>query len=70
MPDSDNYPSWVSEVCERVVARLAVIDGIWAVALGGSRARGTAREDSDIDLALYYDPSAPFPLGQLDAGRA
>ena len=67
MPDSDSYPPWVSEISERVVARLAAIKTIRAVALGGSRARGTAREDSDVDLALYYDPSAPFPIEQLDA---
>jgi predicted nucleotidyltransferase len=67
MPDSDYYPAWLSEICERVAARLAAIEGIRAVALGGSRARGTEREDSDIDLALYYDPSAPFPIEQLDA---
>jgi Nucleotidyltransferase domain len=66
MRESDN-PGWVSELCEMVVARLAAIKGITAVALGGSRARGTAREDSDIDLGLYYDRSAPFPFEQLDA---
>jgi hypothetical protein len=66
MPDSDNYPTWVSEICKRVVARLAPIQGIRAVALGGSRARGTAREDSDIDLGLYYDHSAPFVIEELD----
>jgi len=65
--DSDNNPAWVSEICERVVGRVRAIYGIRALALGGSRARSTAREDSDIDLALYYDPSAPFPIGQLDA---
>ena len=67
MPESDNYPAWLREICERVVAQLVAIIGIRAVALGGSRARGTAREDSDIDLALYYDPSAPFSIEQLDA---
>jgi predicted nucleotidyltransferase len=67
MPDSYNYPEWVSEICERAAERLAAIKAIRAVALGGSRARGTAREDSDIDLALYYDPSAPLPMEQLDA---
>lgn len=28
------------------------------MALGGSRARGTHHDDSDIDLGLYYDPAA------------
>lgn len=34
---------------------LARIDGIEAVVLGGSRARGSHRPDSDLDLGLYYD---------------
>ncbi|NUO60684.1 MAG: nucleotidyltransferase domain-containing protein [Hamadaea sp.] len=37
-----------------IAARLAEIPGVVAVALGGSRARGTHRPDSDIDLGLYY----------------
>jgi hypothetical protein len=38
---------------------LCAVQGIRAVALGGSRARGTHRPDSDVDLGLYYD-------GELD----
>lgn len=34
---------------------LADVDGVVAVALGGSRARGTHRPDSDVDLGVYYD---------------
>jgi hypothetical protein len=33
---------------------LLSVSGIVAVVLGGSRARGTHRPDSDIDLGLYY----------------
>jgi predicted nucleotidyltransferase len=66
----DSETPCVSELCERVAARLATIEGVRAVALGGSRARGTAREDSDIDLALYYDPTAPFPIKQLEAAAS
>jgi hypothetical protein len=34
--------------------RLAGVPGVVAVVLGGSRARGTHRPDSDYDLGLYY----------------
>ncbi|MDF2508387.1 MAG: hypothetical protein K0Q52_2246 [Microbacterium sp.] len=34
---------------------LTTVPGVRAVALGGSRARGTHRPDSDIDLGLYVD---------------
>jgi predicted nucleotidyltransferase len=39
---------------EDVTARLAELPGVRAVALGGSRATGAARPDSDWDLAIYY----------------
>lgn len=35
-------------------ARLAALPGVRAVSLGGSRAQGTARPDSDWDFAVYY----------------
>jgi predicted nucleotidyltransferase len=60
-------PQWVRSICERVAARLATIDGIEAVALGGSRARGTNRVDSDVDLGVYYDSELPFHIEQLEA---
>ncbi|MFI5552230.1 nucleotidyltransferase domain-containing protein [Streptomyces sp. NPDC051738] len=34
--------------------RLAALPAVQAVALGGSRAQGTERPDSDWDLAVYY----------------
>ncbi|MFJ4841229.1 nucleotidyltransferase domain-containing protein [Streptomyces sp. NPDC088746] len=37
-----------------MASRLAQVSGIEAVALGGSRARGTHRPDSDWDLGVYY----------------
>ena len=37
-----------------VADRLAGLPGVLAVSLGGSRAQGTHRPDSDWDLALYY----------------
>ncbi|MDR7276119.1 nucleotidyltransferase domain-containing protein [Catenuloplanes atrovinosus] len=37
-----------------IATELAGIGGVRAVVLGGSRARGTHRPDSDYDLGLYY----------------
>lgn len=38
-----------------MVDALTDVPGIRAVALGGSRARGTHHDGSDVDLGLYYD---------------
>lgn len=59
-------PSWLDEICGRIVERLQRVEGIEAIALGGSRARDTARPDSDADIGLYYDPDAPFSVKELD----
>jgi predicted nucleotidyltransferase len=40
--------------CGYVASRLASLAGVRAVALGGSRAAGTSRPDSDWDFAIYY----------------
>ena len=45
---------------EALAQRLQAIPGVVAVTLGGSRARGTHRADSDWDFGLYY-------RGRLDA---
>jgi Nucleotidyltransferase domain len=39
---------------ERLAERLIEVPGVVTVALGGSRARGDARADSDWDFGLYY----------------
>lgn len=50
-----------------VADRLAALPGVRAVSLGGSRALGTHRPDSDWDLAVYYrdrfDPQDLRDLG-------
>ena len=49
-----------------IADRLAEIPGVEAVALGGSRALGTERPDSDWDFALYYRGSIdPADVGSL-----
>ena len=52
----------ITEIAER----LTQVDGVSAVVLGGSRARGTHTPESDIDLGLYYDPQQPLDLPALD----
>lgn len=50
-----------------IVERLRGIGGIDAIALGGSRARGSHTPASDIDIGLYYDPAAGLDLAALAA---
>src|ERR1700722_1268254 len=45
--DVAEFPGYVAE-------RLSSVPGVTAVALGGSRAAGTQRPDSDWDFSLYY----------------
>jgi hypothetical protein len=46
-----------------VAGSLVEVPGVTAVMLGGSRARGAAFPDSDVDLGLYYRP--PLDLARL-----
>jgi hypothetical protein len=45
--------------------RLVGVPGVVAVLLGGSRARGAHRPDSDLDLGVYYRP--PLDVAGLGA---
>jgi predicted nucleotidyltransferase len=58
------------EFAEHVAGTLGGLPGVEAVALGGSRAAGTHRADSDWDFAVYYrgadgvfDPASLEALG-------
>jgi len=57
----------VDQILTRVVTRVSKIEGVRAIVLGGSRARGTADERSDIDLGIYYDGKHPFSISALGA---
>ncbi|MBI1816815.1 MAG: nucleotidyltransferase domain-containing protein [Deltaproteobacteria bacterium] len=57
----------MESLIQDVARRLAAIDGIVAVVLGGSRARGTAHAESDIDLGIYYHPDRPLDVDALRA---
>jgi predicted nucleotidyltransferase len=57
----------VELILTQVVVRVSTIEGIRAIVLGGSRARGTADQHSDIDLGIYYDGKHPFSIPALGA---
>ena len=50
---------------QRIVPALADVPGVAAIALGGSRARGTATETSDYDIGLYYSAERPLDTIRL-----
>jgi hypothetical protein len=52
---------------QRIVGVLAADPATRAVALGGSFARGTATQESDIDVVLYYGADAPPDPARLAA---
>lgn len=49
-------------ILDAITARLAAVPGVVAIVLGGSYARGTARPDSDLDVAMYYAEQSPFKI--------
>jgi predicted nucleotidyltransferase len=54
-----------SQFLDELIKSLKQIEGVVAIVLGGSRARGTHHAGSDFDLGLYYDPEFPPQIGQL-----
>lgn len=48
-----------------LVEALRAVPGVRALTLGGSRARGAAVADSDYDIGLYYEASAPIDVAAL-----
>jgi predicted nucleotidyltransferase len=53
------------ELVSSLAAQLAAIDGVSAVVLGGSHARGRAQAASDIDLGMFYSEARPFSTQRL-----
>jgi Nucleotidyltransferase domain len=49
----------------RLLPLLAAVEGVAAIVLGGSRARGTATDRSDYDLGLYYCRDAAINADSL-----
>jgi len=53
------------QLAARLATRLAEVDGVVAVALGGSGARPDADEHADVDLGLYYHPEKPLVVEEV-----
>src|SRR5918992_4860922 len=53
------------ELPQQIAGRLGEIEGVVAVALGGSWARGEAHADSDVDLGIYYRRGNPPRITDL-----
>jgi hypothetical protein len=52
-------------IVEEIVEALRPLAGLVAIVLGGSHARGRARDGSDVDLGLFYSEASPFSIDAL-----
>lgn len=55
------------ETLAALTSDLAPLEGVLALALGGSHARGRASAASDVDIGVLYGERAPFSLDALRA---
>ncbi len=55
----------VQKIINDVKNEFQGVPGIIGVVLGGSRARGTHRPTSDIDIGIYYDESKGFDVREV-----
>lgn len=56
----------IGHILDRIKQPLNQVPGVIGMVLGGSRARGTNRADSDIDIGIYYDLEE-FDLAQISS---
>lgn len=56
-------------ILHRAAEVLCRVDGVLGVVLGGSRARGTHDDGSDIDIGIYYDKNLNLPELNAAASR-
>ncbi len=60
-----NIPKEKRSLLEKLVGQLIGVTGMAAIVLGGSYARGTQHETSDLDIGLYYLEANPFSLADI-----
>ena len=54
-----------TQIVTYIVSRLQHIKGITGIVLGGSRARGTHTEKSDVDIGIYYETENALDISAL-----
>ena len=55
----------IESLIQKIVQDVKQVEGVKAIVLGGSRARGTQTSSSDVDLGIYYHPDSPLNLAAL-----
>ncbi|WP_223378135.1 nucleotidyltransferase domain-containing protein [Schnuerera sp. xch1] len=55
----------VENILNQISCELEDIPGIIGIVLGGSRARDTHHEKSDIDIGIYYDENLGFDISKV-----
>jgi predicted nucleotidyltransferase len=55
----------IENILNQISRKLEDIPGITCIVLGGSRARGTHHEKSDVDIGIYYDETKSFDIRDL-----
>ena len=58
-------PEKKRSVINTIITELKKIDGVEAIALGGSYATGKAHSESDIDLGIYYKELNPPSIAKI-----
>lgn len=62
---SNYLPSGKRELLEIITQHLRSVQGVQAIVLGGSHARGTARSNSDLDIGIYYSEQHVMVLDEI-----
>lgn len=55
----------IESLIQDIVDEVKHVEGVKAIVLGGSRARGTHTPSSDVDMGIYYHPNSSLHLDQL-----